>query len=848
MRSGHHTVQSGAPPAPVRRRGRLALLVAAGLLAGRLLAADCTGLAAARAALDDQLYDLASEKLTRFLDTAPEPAARLDAILRLAEARHGQRRYQAMLELLIENQAAARASSRAAEFEVWLAMAYFRREQWPEVIETCRRLDAYPDSPFRARAARLRAWALLQQGRRDEALAGFAQAAALADAGPDGPANRLDWAEALLGAGRIQDARAVLEGVPPVSSIPKTRFDLDRLSLLGRIGLADGDHARARAALEPLASSQDIPDDIRAAALIALATVADAESNRVEAVRVLDEGLSRLTEPVSQQLCRMHKGRLLLRLGRVDEGIALVRGFVAANPSHPAAPSIQLDLAHTLLEQGLYDKALLDFQNYLETFDDPAGTALALQGKGTALFHLGRHAESAAAFQRASERTDDPRERVHALLNEGAAQVAAGQYKLAIESYERAAALWPDSPAAEQAEFHIADCIARLGNPDGAERRFWELIDRDPHAALAPRALLRLAEIERRRGRADRARALCAAVSQSYPDPDRAEAWLGLGILDYQAAAYADALARFEQVRGAAPARAVLERAAYLGAWCLFRLGRDADAVTAFQDVARTFPEAPWAPDACFWLGENAYNDRRYGAAEHAWLGLAHQYPASPLADAALFWAGRAALLQREFRRANTHLARLIKTCPDSPRRPDARFYQAAALAELGDFAEAILILDELITQFPEHELTEAAWLRKGDCQFALGPEDPRRYDEAQASYQAALDRPAPGAAARLEAEYKIGRCLEKTGRAADAFGRYMNAVYLCADRPVPGPSATVWFTRAAFQAAALKEAEKAWPQAARIYQHVADADVPASPEARDRINRLRQDHWQSFY
>ncbi|MBI2437878.1 MAG: tetratricopeptide repeat protein, partial [Lentisphaerae bacterium] len=268
----------------------------------------------------------------------------------------------------------------------------------------------------------------------------------------------------------------------------------------------------------------------------------------------------------------------------------------------------------------------------------------------------------------------------------------------------------------------------------------------------------------------------------------------------------------------------------------------------AFQTFAQRYPDSTWAPEALFWLSEYEYNSGHYARAENGFLTAKQRYPKAALADAAVFWAGRCAMLQNEFRRANNYFALLIKEYPGSHRRAEARYYQAAALCELGEFAAAILIFDDLIKQFPDHELSATAFFRKGDCQFTLGNEDPKRYAEALATYQAVLDRPEVTLPARLQAEYKIGRCLEKTGRVEEAFERYVNAVYLYYKIPDARPEDTVWFTRAAFQAAELKEAEKSWRKAAAIYQRVADADVPSGAEASARIARLRAEHWLNFY
>ena len=50
----------------------------------------------------------------------------------------------------------------------------------------------------------------------------------------------------------------------------------------------------------------------------------------------------------------------------------------------------------------------------------------------------------------------------------------------------------------------------------------------------------------------------------------------------------------------------------------------------------------------------------------------------------------------------------------------------------------------------------------------------------------------------------------------------------------------TVWFTRAAFAAAAMKEADRHADEAIRIYERVIAAGVPAGEDARQRIAKLK--------
>ncbi|MDD5679173.1 MAG: tetratricopeptide repeat protein [Kiritimatiellae bacterium] len=824
-----------------------ALLTATTLLAATPVSLTSDLLADSRTALEDELYDIAHAKLTHFLQQATTPEERREGILLLAQTLYGQKRYQDMFQLLEQNRKLADGSRQADAFEFWLAMASFEQGQWPQVVEICRRLDQqYPLSTYRSRAMRLQAWSLVKQGQTNAAVTCFARLAEQYQADPEGPAYRLDWAETLINAGQISAAREVLEHMPVIN--PETRTGQEYLSMLGRIYLNEHAWDKARNAYTPLATLRNVPEEYRAMALLALAEIAVAQTNMVEALSLLDRGIEQLADPALRGMCNLRKGKLLLKMGKPAEGIALLRGFVAAQSTNAPAHEVQLELAQTLLDNGLPDKALLDFQNYLETFADPAGATRAQHGKGMALFNLGRYNEAAAAFEKAGEGIQSPLEKANNRLYVGNAHVAAGQYKLAIESYARIQTQWPETPLADQAEFQIAECWARLGEPARAETLFWDLADKDPCGELTPAALLRIADLELMQGRADTARSIYTDISRTYPDPSRSRALHGLGLIEYRADQFGAALNYFELAYSACPTGDVADRAMYLCAWCRFRLGQDEQAVTAFRTFVQRYPDSIWAPDALFWVSEYEYNHGRYGPAETGFLTAARRYPKGTIADAALFWAGRAALMQNEFRRANNHFALLIKEYPSSSKRPEARFYQAVALCELGKFAEAILIFDDLIKQFPDHELNETAWFRKGDCQFTLGTEDPKRYNEALSSYQTILDRPAVTPGARLQAEYKIGRCLEKAGSIPDAFEHYMNVVYLYYKTTDHRPDDSVWFTRSALQAAALMEAEKSWRKAAAIYQRIVDADVPSSAEAQERINRLHSEHWLNFY
>ncbi len=845
-------------PAGFRRRTTLpclALVLAGWITASGTNAPPAAGPATAsehllrnaQAALADELYPLAETHAREYLaqpDLPPEK--QLAGAIVLARARHGQQDHAAARDLLRPWRARAAKLDQGDALDFWLATAEFELGNWEQSLELIRDFSArFPGSEYLPFALRLRAWSCLKSGRQRGALEAFAEFTKLYGDLPEDAANRLDWGRALVEAGEFDKAREILAEL--VKRHPAERAGQQGRILLARLLLDSRQPAAAREMLLPLIQPQHMPDEIRGLALLELAAVAEAETNQVEAINLMDQCLTRVSDPQLKNEANLRKGELLLRMGKTDDGTTLIRRFVAAAPA-AAAAGVQLNLGQTLQRLGLHEKALVEFQNYIETFNDARGLEQAWQARGTLLTQLNRPLEAAAAFEKAAELAEGAPARAQLLRQAGDAFLAAGQYQPAADAYRRVMELAPATALAEQALFQSALCLQNQNLPEEAMEALWSLADAGADEFLTARAFLQIGAILQQQGKLHEARAIYQLAAGHTPPMARATALYQMGLLDYRAGLFRPALRKFRQITGEHAGSPAGPMSAYMQGWCHYMLREDARAVESFQKFLQTHPDSPRAPDALFWLAENNYNRGAYYLAENDFLNLSRDYPDAPLADDALFWAGRAALMQQEFRRANEHFALLIRRYPDTNKQAEARFYQGEALCELGEFAGAILIFDEIIKQAPDSYLAERAWFRKGDSQFTLGSEDPQRYTEAIASYRMILNRADVAPAARMQADYKIGRCLEKTGQTGAAFENYMNVVYNFFNHPESRAKNAVWFTRAAFNAAAMMEEEKAWRKAAAIYQRVVDARVAASHDAAERIRKIRLDQWMFFY
>ncbi|MCK5851192.1 MAG: tetratricopeptide repeat protein, partial [Kiritimatiellae bacterium] len=191
-----------------------------------------------------------------------------------------------------------------------------------------------------------------------------------------------------------------------------------------------------------------------------------------------------------------------------------------------------------------------------------------------------------------------------------------------------------------------------------------------------------------------------------------------------------------------------------------------------------------------------------------------------------------------------------VQKCPASAKvLPRVRLEQASALSSLGKYSAAIVILDEVINKYPASDMVLRSWLRKGDCQFMLGGVDKRRYEEAIKSFRVVVNNSDAGFENVLEAEYKIGKCKEMLGKIDQALEHYHSKVMVkCLDDIKKGikrsEASKIWFTRASFSVADMLAARNEWRKVVNVLQRLADADVPASDKARERIKDIKSKRW----
>lgn len=800
-----------------------------------------------RAAWEDGLFAAAVQYFERAAALSEEENDRDEAAVELARALRAQGEHEEALAILRSRDVVARHAPRLADYIHELAEIKLAQGDLQGALDTLDIPVADMPEPLHRFRARRRPRILVELGRMDEAMEAFAAYQEAYAESPEAAINLLEWAAALIQNQQQEEAVARLEQLIRVhgDSDEVWTAHLWLASILADQGSVEEAEARLATVLETDAA----PAVKRGKAHFLLAELYARQDRFDDALAQLDRMDALLADGQALWPQRLFRGKILLQAGREEEGLPLLREVIRANPQEPDAQEAQLDVADFMLAEGRAEDAIREFQYYLDAFTEPEGRAHALLGRGWALFHLGRHAEAAATFEQAAEDSSDPQVQQEALVKMADALFSEGRYQRALDAYRSFLDTFPDHELGPQLLFQVALCQNHLAQPLAAQQTLMEIGQRFPGSDFATRADLQIADLQEEQGHWATALQTYDRMLESPEDATlRPQVLHRRGMVFYRLSRFDRAMQDFDTLLEEFPDELLAEHAYFMRGWCHFLMDDQEQALAVCRSFLEKFPDSQWAEEVRFWLGEYHFNRGNHEEAEAYFTTLADLRPQHRLADAALFWAARAASRQNDFLRAVDLLTRLIRAYPQSPRIAEARFAQGDALSQLGQFAAAILAFEEIIKSHPDSYLVDHAWGRKGDCHFTLGNDDPRRYEEAQACYEHVARSPTASTSIRLQALYKTGKCREKLERMDEALEHYMDVVYRhLQERRQGGTGDTLWFTRAAFNAAQIAESRDQWREALNIYQRVLDAGVPSSTEAQKRIQRIRLEHWLLF-
>ena len=488
--------------------------------------------------------------------------------------------------------------------------------------------------------------------------------------------------------------------------------------------------------------------------------------------------------------------------------------------------------------------------------------ALSADTKRLAGFALGRFllakkdsADEGAALVRSLVRDapDAPGAR-DALAAIADAYLDGGRYAEAVAAYREIFETWPDAAKSSILQDGLGWSLEKLGRHDEALEAYRRAEETAPGDEVRAMEIVKQGDVLAEAGRMDEALQRYRGVLEKYPSTKsaaRIKDFVRLRDMEdhgrdlYREYRFAEAQKVFSQVAARDPSRK--PRMEYLEVMCLYGQGLDEEAEAKARSIASDSPDPAVRAAATLWIAKHSYNRGAWSDARRLFSSYAEMAPKSPDAPDALVWSARAAFAESDFAGAIQAVTRLDEGYPGSPARIRGFLVQGEALIELARFDEAVLVLERAaLAEGADVSDRLRARLLWADALFAMGADNPMRYQEALEAYRGIRIGESLDASQRISLSYKIARTLEKMKRMDDAIDRYYTDVVLAyREGRMHGvrynDEARAAFSRAAFRLADEYESRGRDYQAVHVLELVVSSDVPASSEAEKRITRIQR-------
>jgi tetratricopeptide (TPR) repeat protein len=655
------------------------------------------------------------------------------------------------------------------------------------------------------------------------------------------PRANLMAAEILLSEAQISKAEQLISKTKTASA----RTEIEKICLEGELALKQGRLSEASDAFQTVLEK---PDDrtyrVIGIARLGLAKILVQKQEFEEAENELERLIS--DQPRSVILGDMF-GNLFEIYSHEDnpETSELVK-WAAEDPetSGPDRPAYALYyLMRLQIQQGLATEAVQSYQKLLDRFPDHRVTTDASLILGRQQIAAGHFDDALKQLQSLLDHSPhlqaEERSRVDYLLGE--ANYMRGNVAAARDIFEKLAG--SSGYDRENTLFNWAVCSLQLGDTISFEQALHKLEELKPDQNLIADLLFDKGVLEAKSGNASADDTLRKFLQRFPNHPESVQAHL---------------IQAEVRMGGKSPDPSGAERALKAVANAGDpELNERVDRVKFFvaaddpsqnartiqvlaEDYLQKYPDSPAKAEVRLKLGELYFRENDFPNAQTQFELVSEDSPDSPLVETALFLAGEAA--RKSLNSASVD--RAISLFEDvyklgGPLKFQARLEQATTMRQTKRDREAIVLFDDLLSQNPTNDIRFEALDQKGEALFTLGAGDPNLYDQAIGTFDTLLQSEGITTAWKQQALYQKGKCFEKLGKQDDALAQYYDVL------AVEGTGGDqLWYFRAGFDAAQILEGRRSWNSAVAIYEKLANTGGARSSEAKDRLTKLRLEHF----
>jgi len=269
--------------------------------------------------------------------------------------------------------------------------------------------------------------------------------------------------------------------------------------------------------------------------------------------------------------------------------------------------------------------------------------------------------------------------------------------------------------------------LYRLDRYEEAEPKFRELLNDYPDSRFAENAYYNLGNLYHELKQYELSREAFKMVIDKFPNSDFiGSSQFFIARCFFDEANYDQAHLEFEKVGSEAKTddQVLLAQARYYDAFSLVRMGRNQDALTAYQKFIADFPNSAFITAAYYDMGTIHGKLREYDAATRNYE-MAIQHAQDDITRAQIqFYIGNNYFDAEDYQAAITAYQELMGSYPESVDIPQARFMIAESNWHLKDYETAIAGYTEVMEKDPESENIPYCMYQIGECHYQMGDKE----------------------------------------------------------------------------------------------------------------------------
>lgn len=449
-----------------------------------------------------------------------------------------------------------------------------------------------------------------------------------------------------------------------------------------------------------------------------------------------------------------------------EAAIELLELFVDRWPNHDLAPQAHFELAIGYYDQRRWQEAAETFSDIVEDFPESERVGEALYYRGNTHVARGDFDDAMVDFERAIQLDAAPPSLKDEIRFQRAwLQYRNGDYAEAARAFSALHEAGPRSDEGAEALFWAAESNYQLGELNRATQLIQQYLRSYPGGEHADAAHYALGWTNfRQRDYAEAARefnrfleAYRSSGSTEFV-PYRTDAQLRLADSYYAMKRYSEAIRTYRQVADQAG-----DYALYQIAQAFYNSGEAFDAISAFRNLLRDYPDSEWAEEAQYNLGSIFFQNQDYDQAIAEYRNVIESHPRDPLAAKAQYGIGDALFNAGRSGEAIEAYRVVLERYPQSEFVADAAAGIQYALISTGDEIGASRAVEEFIAANPNSPVADELRFRQAEVAYQSG-----RTDKALSDLQQFV-RTSKSETLLPEAYYYLGSIYADRGQSAEA-------------------------------------------------------------------------------